>query len=89
MSKRMPWKLFNYPVYLAVSATRSTFMAISLPRAQAIGKVLGRVLGVFDYRHRGRIRDHLKIAFPEWNDRKIRKYMWKAYEHLGMLSASG
>ena len=58
-----------------------------LPRRAvlALGRTLGRLWGALDRRHLAIAADNLRQAFPEWDERRVRKTARGVYAHFGAV----
>jgi KDO2-lipid IV(A) lauroyltransferase len=58
-----------------------------LPRGVMLrlGRALGRLLGDLDRRHLAIVRDNLRLAFPEWDEPRVRRTARDVYGHFGRV----
>ena len=87
MAKHRRWRFLDYPIYLLVTGLQKILLGLSLPRTQRIGRALGRWAGRLDRRHFRRVKDHLRLAFPDWDAATVHSYAVRSFEHLGSLLA--
>jgi len=62
----------------------ATFIA-SVPhkRIASIGRVLGMLMYGIDVRHRRIVRRNLKLVYPEWSPRRVKKISRRIFQNLG------
>jgi KDO2-lipid IV(A) lauroyltransferase len=66
-------KYIDYLMYLVVRLLTMGFHMFSLERNYATARWMGDILYRFDRRHRERAMGHLRLSFPDWPEKRLRK----------------
>lgn len=72
-------------LYRALLAIGWAARKLSLPRARAIGRTLGRLGWYVVRRERIKALRNIALAFPEWSDAQRRKTIRAMFRHLGEM----
>jgi len=70
-------------LYLALLTVGAVARRLSLPRARAIGRAMGRMAWYLVGRERNKALRNIAIAFPEWDEAQRRTTIHAMFRHLG------
>jgi len=71
-------------LYRALTLIASLGRGMSLRRAQACGRAVGRLAWHVVRRERNKALHNIAVAFPEWSDEQRRDVIRRMFDHLGM-----
>ena len=72
--------------YLAFRAAVGLSYLLGVRVCLLIAAGVGRVLFLFDRRHRRRALDHVRFAFPHWDDGRVTRVARRSYQRLAQLA---
>lgn len=86
MSER-PLRLRDHLLYRAIVTFLSGAGRLPLGVTRPVGAQVGALVMALNARDRRRSRDHLRIAFPDLDERAVRELLRRNAHHVGMLLA--
>lgn len=84
-SKSPAW--VQQPVYLAIRSLIATMQVAGVTPSIRAARAAGRAFGGsrFNRTRLGRAADNLRVAFPDWDEDRVKEYAIRSYEHLFTL----
>ena len=77
--------LANWSQYLAVRAAVGLACLTGVRASLRAASLLGRLGFLVDRRHRNRALDHVRLAFPEWDEQRVVRTARRSMQRFAQL----